>query len=116
MGREPVVWGGPDQAVRMVFIRELSAPGAFVISGRNRATGAKARFGPVGSTLGIREERYQLDAVGFKPKLATAKDLQRYSFHAAEVWFPQAGCYEIAGRAGRRQSMIYVQVPGQTGK
>jgi len=115
-GRGPVAWKDPNTAVSLLFVRDRAIPGAAVVTARHRASGARVRFGKFGSTLGLREERFQLDALGAKPKTATAADFQKYTFHQSEAWFPESGCYEITGRVGREQAVIVLKVEQRAAK
>lgn len=112
-GKGALTWKAPDTAVGILIVRDRAVKGQTIVSGRHRASGAKVRFGKAGSTLGVREERLELDALGAKPRTATPKDLERYAFHMLDVWFPQPGCYEVTGRVGREQAtfVINLQAP-----
>ncbi len=115
-GKGPLAWLGPDKPLGILFVRDRAVRGPATLSGRQRASGAKVRFGKTGSTLGLREDRIQLDALGTKPRTATPKDLERYSFHMLDVWFPDSGCYEVTARVGSQQSVILVNVEKRRGK
>lgn len=112
-----IAWAGPDKPVGVLWVRDLSVVGPGFITGQLKGTPAtKVRFTTRGSTLGVKEERYRFDGLGMKPAKVTQADLQKYGFYQTDVWFPAAGCYEITGRVGRQQSVIYFRVAQKTGK
>lgn len=115
-GREPIAWESPTKGVTVLFVRDRSVPGIATLSGRNRTTGAKARFTKSGLGVGFANDTLRLDEEGAKLKTASADDQARYSFHYIAVWFPDSGCYEIAGRVGRQRPTIYLKVEKRTGK
>ena len=106
----PPAWVGQDQALPLMVARDVSVSGTLIVSGRNRESGTAIRLGKSGSTLRLREERLTLDPLGVKPPGVAAADLQRYSFHPVDAWFPAAGCYEITARVGRAQAVVYLDV------
>lgn len=109
-GRGPIGWEAPDRPVRLLWVRDRAVRGRAIISGREIKTGAKLRLSKAGSTLGLRDEQHELDALGVKPASATLADLSTYSFHNTEAWFPEPGCYEITGRVGREQAVLRLPV------
>ncbi|MBI2833093.1 MAG: hypothetical protein HYX76_01530 [Acidobacteria bacterium] len=109
-GRGPLVWPGADKAIELLIVRDRAVPGLALIVGRNRQTGVPVKFTKTGSTLGIRNEKFQLDAIGLKPRTATAPDFNRYTFHTADLWVGGEGCYELVARVGRQMATMYLQV------
>jgi hypothetical protein len=116
-GAGPIAWKGPNDPVTLLWIRDVSVAGSALLNGQRRGSApVKVRFSAPGSTLGVREERYKLDQIGFKPGKVTPEDLQKYSFHRTNVWFSEPGCYELTARVGRQQSVIVLKVDGPAGK
>lgn len=116
IGRGPVKWVGPNDPVQLLWVLDGQARGQAFVTGKHRKTGAVLRFTKFGDRLGERQARYTLQLLGYKPKQATAEDLQRYGFDLIYAWFPEPGCYEISGRVGRQQSTIYLEVTEAAGK
>lgn len=109
-GGKPIDWEGPAAPTRVLWLRDVAVKGAAFLSGKlsgKESTGA-ARFAT--SLYGNREPRLRLDHLGVKPTGIKDADLQKYAFHWTFVWFPSQGCYEITGRVGSQQSVIYLNV------
>jgi hypothetical protein len=107
-GGKPIAWGGPGEPVRVLWLRDVAVKGAVLLSGKARTGSARPTF--AASLYGNRELRFKLDGLGDKPKGVKDADLLKYAFHWTFVWFPEAGCYEIAARVGSQQSLIYFDV------
>jgi hypothetical protein len=107
-GGKPVAWGGPGEPVRVLWLRDVAVKGATLLSGKARTGSARPTF--AASMYGNRELRFKLDGLGEKPKGVKDADLLKFAFHWTFVWFPEAGCYEIAARVGSQQSLIYFDV------
>jgi hypothetical protein len=114
-GRFPIKWDGPNHPVQLLWVIDANARGQILVTGKHRDTRALLRFTKFGDTLGERQARFALDPLGYKPKQATAADLQRYGFDLIYAWFPEAGCYEIQGRVGRQQATIYLEIGKPSG-
>ncbi|MAM84867.1 MAG: hypothetical protein CL472_09430 [Acidobacteria bacterium] len=106
-------WGGPNAGVWMLWIRDYEISGPAVISGANRASGAKAAFAQNIEALSVRNERHRLRGGGFQPPKISQGDLRRYSFHRGAVFFPEPGCYEITSRVGRETGTFYLNIEEQ---
>lgn len=116
-GAGPPAWDGPEKPLNVLWIRDLGVSGPAFISGQLQGKPAtKPRFSTRGSTIGLREERYKLDGFGLKPARVTMDDLRKYSFFQIDVWFPVAGCYEMTGRIGRKQSVMHFKIAPRAGK
>ncbi len=112
-GSGTISWAGPNEGVTVLWIRDYEVSGPAMISGANRASGAKAGFARTTSALGSRTERYRLENIGFQPDDISQADLRRYSFHRGAVFFPEPGCYEITARVGRETAALYLEVEPQ---
>ena len=108
--RPHLTWRGPRAAVPVIWIRDRSVPGLAVVSGRDRGSGARARFGNAGSTLRVREERYQIGWTGVRLRDVATADLRRFVFVPSDVWFPTPGCYEIVASVGLSKSVFVLNV------
>jgi hypothetical protein len=110
-GGKPLEWVAKEP-VRVLWLRDVTARGAGFLSGKLAGQGSPAAAKPRFATamLGTREERLKLDFIGAKPPGIKDADLQKYAFHWTFVWFPSPGCYEITGRVGSAQSLIYLNV------
>lgn len=109
-GAGPLAWKGPSEPVVVLWVRDQSVRGPALLSGQQRGGGAKVRFSRPGALSAFRDEQMKLDSIGLKPSKVTPEELQKYSFHQTEVWFPAAGCYELSARVGREQSVIVMRV------
>ena len=113
VGSGTISWIGPNEGVTVLWVRDYEVSGPALISGANRASGAKAGFAFSTSALASRTERYRLENVGFQPDDISQADLRRYSFHRGAVFFPEAGCYEITAQVGREKAALYLDVEQQ---
>jgi hypothetical protein len=111
-GGKPIEWTGPKEPVRVLWLRDVAAKGIAFLSGKlsskDPTAGSKVTLAT--SLYGTREQRLQLDHLGSKPAGIKDADLRKYAFHWTFIWFPTAGCYEITGRVGSQQSVIYLNV------
>lgn len=111
-GGKPIDWEGPTTPARVLWLRDVAVKGAAFLSGKpsgkESATAAKVGFAT--SLYGSREQRLKLDHIGVRPTGIKDADLQKYAFHWTFIWFPSPGCYEITGRVGSQQSVIYLNV------
>jgi hypothetical protein len=111
-GGKPIDWEGPGTAARVLWLRDVTVKGpAFLsgkLSGQQATPPVKAAFAT--SLYGAREPRLTLDHIGVKPNGIKDADLQKYAFNWTFIWFPSPGCYEITGRVGTQQSLIYLKV------
>lgn len=106
----PIKWKGPGDPVQLVWLMDAAAREPFYVSGKHRASGAPVKFTKIGDRVGLRESRWRLDPVGFKPPQAKPQDLAKYGFDRNYAWFPSAGCYEIRGQARGQETIIVVLV------
>lgn len=109
-------WTGSSDPLPVMWIRDRRVTGLAVVTGRDRVTGARARFGRSESTLQSKAERYQLGWTGTRPPLVTATDLARYVFAPTDVWFPRPGCYEMIASVGRTKSVFVLSVEKDKGR
>ena len=112
-GSGTISWTGPNEGVTVLWVRDYEVSGPALISGANRASGAKAGFAHTTSALSSRTERYRLENIGFQPNDISQADLRRYSFHRGAVFFPEPGCYEITAQVGREKAALYLDVEQQ---
>ncbi len=108
VGREEITWRDTE-AHTLFFVRDLEARGPIALTGKNVETGAAAMFAG-NSTALTRTERQRLDNLGEQPRGVSEDDLKTYTFNAAAVWFPAAGCYEITAQIGRQTSSVHLQI------
>jgi hypothetical protein len=106
----PVKWTDPGTPVQLVWIIDAAAREPFYVSGKHRASGVPVKFTKIGDRVGMRQARWRLDPVGFKPPQAKPQDLKKYGFDRTFAWFPSAGCYEIRGQARGQETIIVVLV------
>lgn len=104
------VWTGSVDPLPVMWIRDRRVAGLAFVSGRDRVSGARARFGRSESTLRSKAERYQIGSTGTRPPRVTATDLARYVFAPIDVWFPQPGCYEMIASVGLTKSVFVLNI------
>ena len=110
VGRDPLVWKGEGEAQTVMWIRDLEATGAIMLSGTNTETGAAMQFAANNTAL-PRPEKFRLDARGTMPRGDVSQDdLRAYTFHPSAVWFPSAGCYQINAQIGREQAVLHLEI------
>jgi hypothetical protein len=106
----PIKWTDPGTPVQLIWIIDAKSREPFYVSGKNRASGVPVKFTKIGDRVGMRQPRWRLDPIGFKPAQAKPQDLQKYAFDRTFGWFPSGGCYEIRGQARGQESIMLVQV------
>ena len=106
----PLTWTGSRDPFSVMWIRDRAAPGLAVVSGRDRASGARAQFGRPASILRSRTERYQLGWTGTRPPKVATVDLERFVFEPTDLWFPEPGCFEIVAQVGLAKSVFFLEV------
>lgn len=107
-GGKPLKWRGPSVPVKLLWIRDGRAKGPAWISGKARTGTGKVTFSR--AYYGLPIDRLPLDEMGEKIEGIRDNDLKRFVFYWAFVFFPAPGCYEITGRIGRQQAVIYLRV------
>ena len=112
-GNDAIPWAGPNEGIAVLWVRDYEVSGVALISGANRATGAKAGFARTTSALDARNEQHRLGRLGIQPDGISQADLRRYSFHRGAVFFPEPGCYEITAQVGREKATLYLNVEQQ---
>lgn len=115
-GKGALKWNNAEAPLEILFVRDRTVTGAAIVSGKSLSGSAKVTFGKFGSTVAVKQDRFQLDNLGTKLKTASPTDLQKYSFNLVNVYFPEPGCYELSARVGREQATIVMNVPKPTGK
>ena len=106
----PVKWTDPDNPVQLIWIIDGAAREPYYVSGKHRASGAPVKFTKIGDRVGMRQTRWRLDPIGYKPAQAKPQDLEKYNFDRTFAWFPSGGCYEFRGQARNQETIILVQV------
>jgi hypothetical protein len=106
----PIKWTDPAVPVQLIWIIDAEAREPYYVSGRHRVSGVPIKFTKIGDRVGMRQPRWRLDPLGFKPAKATPKDIQKYTFDRTFAWFTAGGCYEIRGQARNQETVILVQV------
>jgi hypothetical protein len=112
-GGKPLEWAGPGEPTRVLWLRDVKVMGAAFLSAKlsgKQAAPAATKVGFATSLYANREPRIKLDHIGAKPPGIKDADLQKYAFNWTFIWFPSAGCYEITGRVGSQQSLVYLKV------
>lgn len=108
-GGKPIDWQGPGEPARVLWLRDAAVKGPAFLSGKLSGKASTAA-GFATSLYANREQRLKLDHIGAKLAGIKDADLQKYAFLWTYVWFPGPGCYEITGRVGSQQSVIYLKV------
>jgi hypothetical protein len=106
----PIKWSEPGTPVQVIWIIDAAAREPFYVSGKHQASGAPVKFTKIGDRVGMRQARWRLDPLGFKPAQAKPQDLEKYAFDRSFAWFPSAGCYEIRAQARGQETTILVSV------
>jgi hypothetical protein len=110
-GGQSIDWESPAEPARVLWLRDVAVKGPAFLTAKlfGKSTSA-AKVGFATSLYGSREQRLKLDHMGTKPAGIKDADFQKYAFHWTFVWFPSPGCYEMTGRVGSQQSVIYLNV------
>lgn len=106
----PIKWTEPGTPVQLIWLIDAAAREPFYVSGKHRASGAPVKFTKIGDRVGMRQVRWRLDPLGFKPTHAKPQDFKKYNFDRTFAWFPSPGCYELRGQTRGQESVILVQV------
>ncbi len=107
-GGKPLRWKGSNVPVKLLWIRDAAAKGPAWITGKARTGTGKTTFSR--ALYGLPTDRLPLDELGEKIEGIKETDLKRFAFYWAYIFFPAPGCYEITGRIGRQQGVIYLRV------
>jgi hypothetical protein len=105
----PIKWTDAGTPAQLIWLIDAKAREPFYVSGKHLASGAPVKFTKIGDRVGMRQTRWRLDPLGYKPTHAKPQDFKQFIFDRNFAWFPAAGCYEM--RQARDQvSIIRVQV------
>ena len=106
----PIKWTDAGTPVQLIWLIDAEAREPFMVSGKHLGSGAPVKFTKIGDRVGIKEVRWRLDPLGFKPASAKPQEFKKFNFDRNFGWFPAAGCYEIRGQARNQVSIMLVQV------
>lgn len=106
----PVKWTDGGTPVQLIWLIDAAAREPFYVSGKHLKSGAPVKFTKIGDRVGMKQARWRLDPLGFRPAQAKPQDLKKHAFDRTFGWFPTPGCYEIRGQARDQVSVIFVQV------
>jgi hypothetical protein len=110
-GGKPLDRESAGAPVRVLWLRDVNVMGPAFLTGK--LTGkepAVAKVSFATSLYANREPRIKLDHIGAKPAGIKDADLRKYAFLWTFMWFPSPGCYEITGRVGSQQSVVFLNV------
>lgn len=111
-GDKPFKWKGPNNPVKLLWLRDVTAKGPAWITGKARTGTGKASFSR--ALYGLPTEKLPLDAMGERIDGIKEADMKRFAFYWVFVFFSTPGCYEITGRIGRQPAVIYLRSAPET--